>query len=217
TLLHSTVPDRDIARREADQLHAELARIRTSQAGASSSRAATEGSQSDLADQLAGALRRAEEVEGDEILEVDKYHWLWRAMVGAVLRLGRMSRGVRRGVSSRPQHPRVPQYFLHHHLWIMACSCKAWFRQCRPRRRRRWYCRLTCRHRLRLQLPFLRIMAMVVRPSWRGLRGWIHHLLRGESAPLGRELDEGSGEDLTGYKERADVWWALLGYDWHDD
>ncbi|MQL78306.1 hypothetical protein Taro_010733, partial [Colocasia esculenta] len=36
-----------------------------------------------------------------------------------------MSRGVRRGVSSRPQHPRVPHYFLHHHLWIMACSCKA--------------------------------------------------------------------------------------------
>ncbi|MQM06428.1 hypothetical protein Taro_039249 [Colocasia esculenta] len=31
-----------------------------------------------------------------------------------------MSRGVRRGVSSRPQHPRVLQYFLLHHLWIMA-------------------------------------------------------------------------------------------------
>ncbi|MQM20110.1 hypothetical protein Taro_053125, partial [Colocasia esculenta] len=67
----------------------------------------------------------------DEILEVDKYHWLgwrgllpvlrsyqdsslyclgdglWRAMVGVVLRLGRMSRGVRRGVSSRPQGPTV--------------------------------------------------------------------------------------------------------------
>ncbi|MQL82099.1 hypothetical protein Taro_014565 [Colocasia esculenta] len=41
-----------------------------------------------------------------------------------VLRLGRMSRHVRRGVSSRPQHPRVPQYFLHHHLWTTACSCK---------------------------------------------------------------------------------------------
>ncbi|MQM09271.1 hypothetical protein Taro_042140 [Colocasia esculenta] len=42
------------------------------------------------------------------------------------------SRGVRRGVSSRPQHPRVLQYFLHHHLWTTACSCKAWFKQCRP-------------------------------------------------------------------------------------
>ncbi|MQL91793.1 hypothetical protein Taro_024409 [Colocasia esculenta] len=31
-----------------------------------------------------------------------------------------MTRGVRRGVSSRPQHPRVPRYFLHHHLWTMA-------------------------------------------------------------------------------------------------
>ncbi|MQM19541.1 hypothetical protein Taro_052547 [Colocasia esculenta] len=30
------------------------------------------------------------------------------------------SKGVRRGVSSRPQHPRVPQYSLHHHLWITA-------------------------------------------------------------------------------------------------
>ncbi|MQL82306.1 hypothetical protein Taro_014775 [Colocasia esculenta] len=46
-----------------------------------------------------------------------------------------MSRDVRRGVSSRPQHPRVLQYFLHHHLWTTACSCKAWFRQCRPRYR----------------------------------------------------------------------------------
>ncbi|MQL91298.1 hypothetical protein Taro_023901 [Colocasia esculenta] len=31
-----------------------------------------------------------------------------------------MSRGVRRGVSSKPQHPKVPRYILHHHLWIMA-------------------------------------------------------------------------------------------------
>ncbi|MQL76122.1 hypothetical protein Taro_008510, partial [Colocasia esculenta] len=44
----------------------------------------------------------------------------WRAMVGAVPRLGRRSRDVRRGVSSRPQHPRVPRYFLHHHLCTMA-------------------------------------------------------------------------------------------------
>ncbi|MQM06303.1 hypothetical protein Taro_039125, partial [Colocasia esculenta] len=80
----------------------------------------------------------------------------WRAVVGAVPRLGRTSRGVRRGVISRPQHPRVPRYFLHHHLWTMVCSCKVRSRRCRPR--------------LRLQLQFLRSMAMVVHPSWRGLR-----------------------------------------------
>ncbi|MQL82120.1 hypothetical protein Taro_014581 [Colocasia esculenta] len=33
----------------------------------------------------------------------------WRAVVRAVPRLGRTSRGVRSGVSSRPQHPRVPR------------------------------------------------------------------------------------------------------------
>ncbi|MQM04434.1 hypothetical protein Taro_037233 [Colocasia esculenta] len=104
-------------------------------------------------------------------------------MVGMVLRLRRRSRGVRRGVSRRPQHPRVPQYSLHHHLWIRACSCKAWFRQCRPRRRLRRHCRLSCRHRLRLQLQFLRSMAMVVRPLWRGLRGWLHLLLWGRVSP----------------------------------
>ncbi|MQM23158.1 hypothetical protein Taro_056221, partial [Colocasia esculenta] len=67
----------------------------------------------------------------------------WRAVVGPVPKLGRTSRGARRGVSSRPQHPRVPLYFLHHHLWTMA------------------------------QAPALvpRSMAMVVRPSWRRLRG----------------------------------------------
>ncbi|MQL96504.1 hypothetical protein Taro_029181 [Colocasia esculenta] len=100
-------------------------------------------------------------------------------MVGAVLRLGMTSRGVRRGVSSRPQHPRVPRYFLHHHLWIMVCSCKAWSRRCRHRLRLRRHCRLSCSLRLQLQLQFLRSMTMVVRPSWRGLRGWIHLLLRG--------------------------------------
>ncbi|MQL95724.1 hypothetical protein Taro_028390 [Colocasia esculenta] len=45
---------------------------------------------------------------------------LWLPMVGVVLRLEMTSRGVRTGVSSRPQHPRVLQYFLHHNLWIMA-------------------------------------------------------------------------------------------------
>ncbi|MQM20565.1 hypothetical protein Taro_053586 [Colocasia esculenta] len=65
----------------------------------------------------------------------------------------------------------------------MVCSCKAWSRRCRHRLRHRWYCKLSCRHRLRLHLQFLRSMAMVVRPSWRGLRGWLHLLLRGRVSP----------------------------------
>ncbi|MQL96441.1 hypothetical protein Taro_029122 [Colocasia esculenta] len=104
-------------------------------------------------------------------------------MVGMVLRLGRTSKGVRSVVSSRPQHPRVLRYSLHHHLWIMAYSCKAWSRQCRLRVRRRQHCRLSCRHRLGLQLQFPRSMVMVVRPSWRGLRGWLCLLLRGRVSP----------------------------------
>ncbi|MQL91314.1 hypothetical protein Taro_023924 [Colocasia esculenta] len=67
----------------------------------------------------------------------------------------------------RPRHSRVPRYSLHHHLWIMACSCKSWFRQCRPRRRLKRHCMLSCnlRLRLRLQLQFLKSMAMVVRET----------------------------------------------------
>ncbi|MQL99105.1 hypothetical protein Taro_031827 [Colocasia esculenta] len=98
-----------------------------------------------------------------------------------MLRLGRMSIDVRRGVSSRLQHPRVPRYFLHHHLWTLACSCMSWFRHCRPRCRLRRHCRLSCRLRLRLQLQFPRSMAMVVRPSWRSLREWLCPLLRGRA------------------------------------
>ncbi|MQM09433.1 hypothetical protein Taro_042305 [Colocasia esculenta] len=78
-------------------------------------------------------------------------------MVGMVPKLGRMSTDMRRGVSSRPQHPRVPQYFLHHHLWTMA---------------------------LMLQLQFPRSVAMVVHPSWRGLRGWLRLLLRMRVRPF---------------------------------
>ncbi|MQM07893.1 hypothetical protein Taro_040740 [Colocasia esculenta] len=37
--------------------------------------------------------------------------------------------------------------------------------------------------RLRLQLQFLRSMAMVVRPSCRGLRGWLYLLLKGRVSP----------------------------------
>ncbi|MQL92218.1 hypothetical protein Taro_024841, partial [Colocasia esculenta] len=50
----------------------------------------------------------------------------WRAVVGIVLTLGRTSRDVRRGVSSRLQHPRVPRYYHHRHLWTTTCSCKVW-------------------------------------------------------------------------------------------
>ncbi|MQL82643.1 hypothetical protein Taro_015119, partial [Colocasia esculenta] len=78
-----------------------------------------------------------------------------------VLRLGRTSRGVRRGVSGRPQHPRVLRYSLHHHLWTTAYSCKAWSKQCRLRLRHRRHFRFNCRLRLRLQLQFLRSMTMV--------------------------------------------------------
>ncbi|MQM13974.1 hypothetical protein Taro_046900 [Colocasia esculenta] len=86
-------------------------------------------------------------------------------------------------VSSRPQHPRVLMYFLHHHLLTMAYSCKAWSKQCRLRLRHKRHCRLSCRLRLRLQLQFLMSMATVVRPSWRGLRGWLRLLLRGRVSP----------------------------------
>ncbi|MQL97125.1 hypothetical protein Taro_029814 [Colocasia esculenta] len=55
--------DREIAQREAEQLRKELERVRrVAGAGASSSRAA-EGSQTDLEDQLAAAVRKAEEAQ----------------------------------------------------------------------------------------------------------------------------------------------------------
>ncbi|MQL81193.1 hypothetical protein Taro_013649 [Colocasia esculenta] len=95
-----------------------------------------------------------------------------------------MSRDVRRGVGSRPQHLRVPRYFLHHHLWTVACSCNAWSKRCRCKHRLRLCCRPSCRHKLMLQLQFPRSMAMVVRPSWRGLRGWLRLLFRGRVNPL---------------------------------
>ncbi|MQL73235.1 hypothetical protein Taro_005578 [Colocasia esculenta] len=47
---------------------------------------------------------------------------LWLPVVGVVLRLEMTSRGMRRGVSSRPQHPRVLLYFLHHRLWTMTLA-----------------------------------------------------------------------------------------------
>ncbi|MQL95056.1 hypothetical protein Taro_027719 [Colocasia esculenta] len=65
----------------------------------------------------------------------------------------------------------------------MACSCKAWSKQCKLRLRLKRHCKLSCRHRLRLQLQFLKSMAMVVRPLWRGLRGWLRLLLRGVVSP----------------------------------
>ncbi|MQM15090.1 hypothetical protein Taro_048027 [Colocasia esculenta] len=94
-----------------------------------------------------------------------------------------MSRGVRTRVSSRPQHHRVLQFFLHHRLWIMGCSCKVLSRLCRPKHILRWHCRLSWRLRLRLQLQFPRSKAMVVLPSWRDSRGWLCPLLRGRVSP----------------------------------
>ncbi|MQL78091.1 hypothetical protein Taro_010510, partial [Colocasia esculenta] len=106
-------------------------------------------------------------------------------VVGVVLRLGMTSRGMQRGVSSKPQHPRVLLYFLHHHhLLIMVCSCKVWFRQCRPRRTVKRHYRCSCRIRLRPQLQFPKSKAMVVLPSWRGSRGWLCPLLRGRVSPF---------------------------------
>ncbi|MQM12604.1 hypothetical protein Taro_045523 [Colocasia esculenta] len=61
-LLHSAVQDREIARREVEQL---LAGVRRAQVDASSSRAAAEGSQSDLEDRLASALGRAKEAQAE--------------------------------------------------------------------------------------------------------------------------------------------------------
>ncbi|MQM07308.1 hypothetical protein Taro_040146 [Colocasia esculenta] len=64
-LLHSAVQDREVAQREAEQLWRELDRVgRAAEDGASSSRA-TEGSQSDLEDRLAAAVRRAEEARAE--------------------------------------------------------------------------------------------------------------------------------------------------------
>ncbi|MQM09596.1 hypothetical protein Taro_042471 [Colocasia esculenta] len=97
---------------------------------------------------------------------------------GMVLMLERMSRGVRIWMSSRSQHHRVLQFFLHHRLWIMVCLCKAWCRLCRLRRTLRLHSRLSWRLRLRLQLQFPKSMAMVVLPSWSDSRGWLHPLLR---------------------------------------
>ncbi|MQM10457.1 hypothetical protein Taro_043354 [Colocasia esculenta] len=134
----------------------------------------------------------------------------WRAVVGVVLRLGRTSNDVRRGVSSRPQHPRVPQYFHHRHLWSMACSCKAWSRRCRHRHRLRLHCRPSCRCRLRLQHQFPRSMVIIVRPSWRSLRGWLRLLLRGRVSPFwqraGREKWRRSSV-LSGVRKRIKLAW----------
>ncbi|MQM01284.1 hypothetical protein Taro_034038 [Colocasia esculenta] len=64
-LLHSAAQDRMIARREVEQLRTELAGVRRTQGGASSSGVATESSQSVLTDQLASAVRRVEEAESE--------------------------------------------------------------------------------------------------------------------------------------------------------
>ncbi|MQL94025.1 hypothetical protein Taro_026677 [Colocasia esculenta] len=69
-LLHSAVQDREAAQRQVDQLRAELESVRRAQAGASSSKAAVETTQSDLEDRLADAVRRAEEARADLVEQV---------------------------------------------------------------------------------------------------------------------------------------------------
>ncbi|MQM11586.1 hypothetical protein Taro_044500, partial [Colocasia esculenta] len=63
-LLHSVVQDQEAAQREVEQLCAELDRVRRTQTGASSSRVAG-GSQSDLEDRLAAAVRKAKEAQAE--------------------------------------------------------------------------------------------------------------------------------------------------------
>ncbi|MQL76756.1 hypothetical protein Taro_009151, partial [Colocasia esculenta] len=113
-----------------------------------------------------------------------------------------MSRGVRRGVSSRPQQLRVLRYSIHHPLWTMEYSCKAWSKQCRLRLRLRRHCRLSCRHKLRLQLQFLKSMAMVV-------QSWMREVEKIFWAIRCAEEDKVS---LATYmlQEGADVWWASV-------
>ncbi|MQL83084.1 hypothetical protein Taro_015570 [Colocasia esculenta] len=70
-LLYSAMQDREIAQREAEQLRKELERVRrVAGAEASSSRVA-EGSQSNLEDRLAAAVRRAEEAQTELAERVD--------------------------------------------------------------------------------------------------------------------------------------------------
>ncbi|MQL73772.1 hypothetical protein Taro_006118 [Colocasia esculenta] len=64
-LLYSTVQDRDAAQREAEQLRKELERVRRAAAAGASSSGAAGGSQLDLKDRLAAAVRRAEEAQAE--------------------------------------------------------------------------------------------------------------------------------------------------------
>ncbi|MQL69697.1 hypothetical protein Taro_002005, partial [Colocasia esculenta] len=117
------------------------------------------------------------------IAKFDLLRFLFRQAMASCGRHGAQARDdeqrrEERGEQQAPA-PQGPTVLPHNHLWIMAYSCKAWSKQCRLRR----HCRLSCRHRLRLQFQFLRSMSMVVRPSWRGLRGWLHLLLRGRVSP----------------------------------
>ncbi|MQM23103.1 hypothetical protein Taro_056165 [Colocasia esculenta] len=71
-----------------------------------------------------GFLALAEESFSDLLFPI-----IWLHAVDVVVYLlvmasgGEMSQGVRTRVSSRPQHPRV-LCFLLHHQWIMECSCR---------------------------------------------------------------------------------------------
>ncbi|MQM10760.1 hypothetical protein Taro_043657 [Colocasia esculenta] len=62
-LLYSAMQDREIAQQEVEQLRKELERVRRAAGSGASSSRAVEGSQSDLEDRLAAAVRRAEEAQ----------------------------------------------------------------------------------------------------------------------------------------------------------
>ncbi|MQM07065.1 hypothetical protein Taro_039899 [Colocasia esculenta] len=64
-LLYSAMQDREIAQREAEQLRKELDRVRRVAGARASSSRVEEGSQSDLEDRLAAAVRRAEEAQAE--------------------------------------------------------------------------------------------------------------------------------------------------------
>ncbi|MQL89848.1 hypothetical protein Taro_022429 [Colocasia esculenta] len=119
---------------------------------------------------------------------------LWHLVVGVVHLLVRMSRGERRGLSSRPQHHRDLLYFLLHHQQIMEYSCKA--QAPAPVPQGHDHGGPSIMERFKRMAP----------PS-----------LKGESDPLlaeswTREIEKifRAIRCVEEDKERADVWWASL-------
>ncbi|MQL67746.1 hypothetical protein Taro_000040 [Colocasia esculenta] len=112
--------------------------------------------------------------------------------------LERRSRGVRIGMSSRPQHPRVLLYFLHHHLWIMAQAPA-------PVPQEHGHGVPSIMERFKRMAP----------PSFKGesqpllAESWLREIEKIFRAIRFPEEDKVS---LATYmlKERADVWWSSL-------